>query len=220
MSNTKIKIISVFVTLLPVALITTGLAYRSAHSSPSTLNRLPTSKDALPCRLLSATSSTRDYSCTTPSSVMVPSSTIWHIDYPIQQAYHVAKPSKLTYSTSKVIDRIITISKQESYQDVAYLLALADCESSLNPSNKNTKGNRPSSSVDRGLFMFNSHWQRSVSDKCAFNLDCATREAIKRLKKNQHSLWVCDRIIRKPSDGRIAFYSSYIKPLSTPPATH
>lgn len=217
MSNTKTKIISVFVTLLPVALITTGLAYRSKHVP---LNQLPVAKDALPCRLLNPASSTRDYSCTTPLSVTVPSSTVWHINFPVQQAYHVAKPSKLTPSTSKVIDRIVTIAKQENYRDVAYLLALADCESSLDPLNKNTKGNRPSSSVDRGLFMFNSYWQRSVTDKCAYSLDCATKETIKRLKKNQHSLWACDRIIRRPADGRIALYSAYILTLSTPSTTH
>lgn len=217
MSNIKTKIISVFVTLLPVALITTGLAYRSKHVP---LNQLPVAKDALPCRLLNPASSTRDYSCTTPLSVTVPSSTVWHITYPVQQAYHVVKPSSQTIKPSSVIDRIITIAKQEKYHDAAYLLALADCESSLDPSNKNTKGNTPRHSVDRGLFMFNSYWQRNVSNKCAFDLDCATRETIKRLKLGQYSLWACDRIIRRPADGRIALYSAYISTLSTSSATN
>ncbi len=49
----------------------------------------------------------------------------------------------------------------------------------LNPLATNSIGNNPSTSVDRGLWQFNSHWHAEVADACAFDPACSTREALR-----------------------------------------
>jgi hypothetical protein len=41
---------------------------------------------------------------------------------------------------------------------------------------RNSAGNSPPS-VDRGIWQINSHWHKEVSDACAYNPACATRQA-------------------------------------------
>lgn len=95
-----------------------------------------------------------------------------------------------------VKDQIRKIAYELEYDNVDFLLALADCESSFDPKRTNAHGNNPSWSVDRGVFQFNSHWQKSVSDKCAFDVECATRTTIKMLKAGKSHLWVCTGIVK------------------------
>jgi Lysozyme like domain len=57
------------------------------------------------------------------------------------------------------------------------IVAIATCESGLNPNNTNTVGNTPQGSVDRGILQFNSYWHKDVSDACAFNPACAFQQA-------------------------------------------
>ena len=57
------------------------------------------------------------------------------------------------------------------------IVAIATCESGLNPSATNTVGNTPQGSMDRGILQFNSYWHRDVTDQCAFNPQCAFQQA-------------------------------------------
>ena len=78
-----------------------------------------------------------------------------------------------------------------------HAIAIATCESRLNPYRTNGNGNKPAGSVDRGLWQWNSWHQRGVSDACAFDPECSTREALKRIKAGKAHLWVCDGIVKK-----------------------
>ncbi len=77
-----------------------------------------------------------------------------------------------------------------------YLTKLAYCESRLDPNAVNDKGNNPADSKDRGLFQYNSYWQSHISDECAFDVDCATRNTIKMIEAGLQHRWVCDKYIK------------------------
>ena len=49
---------------------------------------------------------------------------------------------------------------------------------------------------DRGIFQINRKWHPEVSDKCAFDYKCNTKEAIRIIKEwNGYGAWVCSRLI-------------------------
>lgn len=60
---------------------------------------------------------------------------------------------------------------------LATIVAIATCESGLNPSATNTVGNTPQGSMDRGILQFNSYWHKDVTDACAFDPACAFQQA-------------------------------------------
>ncbi len=50
-------------------------------------------------------------------------------------------------------------------------------------------------SIDRGLFQINSKYHSEVSNSCAYDYRCATREAIRILKDRGFEEWTCgDRL--------------------------
>lgn len=57
-------------------------------------------------------------------------------------------------------------------------IAVIAAESLRDPSISNTTGNDPPS-VDRGLWQINSYWHAEVSDECAYDPVCATKEAFR-----------------------------------------
>jgi hypothetical protein len=57
------------------------------------------------------------------------------------------------------------------------IVAIATCESGLDPNSTNTVGNTPAGSTDRGILQFNSYWHKDVPDACAFNPQCAFQQA-------------------------------------------
>lgn len=68
--------------------------------------------------------------------------------------------------------------------------ALINCESRWSPSAYFVNIDK---SVDRGLFMFNDHFQKQVTNDCAWDYKCSTREAIKLIKKQGFKPWVCSK---------------------------
>lgn len=48
-----------------------------------------------------------------------------------------------------------------------------------------------SATLDRGLWMINDYWHAEVSDECAFDVECSTKEAIRILKQSGWSQWSC-----------------------------
>jgi len=102
----------------------------------------------------------------------------------------------------KAQETIIRVAEEMGYKDPGFLLSLAYCESRFNPANVNRNGNKPVTSVDRGLFQFNSYWQKRVPDSCAFDAECATRETIKLLQAGKSHLWVCSKIVKAELQGK------------------
>ena len=94
-----------------------------------------------------------------------------------------------------VEEQIRAIAKEKNFRWEDYLVKLADCESKLNPLNKNTKGNTPAGSLDRGLFQINNYWHKEVSDACAYDVRCATEWTIKMVENGKQGQWACNRII-------------------------
>lgn len=70
-------------------------------------------------------------------------------------------------------------------------VSIIECESNWRPEaryiNKNAK------SVDRGLWMLNDVYHKEVSNACAYNWECATREAIRIIKEQGFKPWVCSK---------------------------
>ena len=128
-----------------------------------------------------------------------------------QAAYHKPFSPKHSKKQIEVANKIVAIAKAEGVKDIPYLLALADCESSFGVSMRNSAGNTSApGSVDRGYFMFNSRWHPDVTTKCADDLTCATKAAIKKLKGGTR--WVCQGIIEgeQKTKGRIDFYNKFV----------
>lgn len=90
------------------------------------------------------------------------------------------EPKKLT------VEELIRIIAKEEQVDPDLAVRVAKCESSLQPFaiRKNTDG-----SVDRGLYQWNSKWHPEITDQCAFNPDCATRQFCKAVKENHLDWW-------------------------------
>jgi hypothetical protein len=61
------------------------------------------------------------------------------------------------------------------------------CESSWNPDNVHYNVH----SVDRGLWQINSYYHSEVSQECAYDALCSTKEAIRIIKEKGWSEWSC-----------------------------
>jgi hypothetical protein len=111
---------------------------------------------------------------------------------------HAAQPKAIEPQTVSlsVEDQIRSIAKELNFQWTPYLVRLASCESSLKIDARNTSGNTPRWSVDRGVFQINNYHHAEVPDSCAFDLDCATRWTIKRINDGHQREWTCDAKIR------------------------
>jgi len=91
--------------------------------------------------------------------------------------------------------QIRAIADEMDFNWPDYLVKLAYCESRLDHKALNTQGNTPADSYDRGLFQYNSYWQKKVSDECAYDIRCSTLKTIEMINNGQQHLWACDRII-------------------------
>lgn len=56
--------------------------------------------------------------------------------------------------------------------------------------------NKGDNGIDRGLWMLNSKWHPEVSDECAFDLECSTKEAIRIIKQRGFKEWTCNKLIK------------------------
>lgn len=97
----------------------------------------------------------------------------------------------------EVETKIHSIAKEMGKEDwTEYLVKLAYCESRLDPNAYNDKGNNPADSYDRGIFQYNSYWQSHISDECAYDVECATRNTIKMIEAGKQNRWVCDEYVK------------------------
>lgn len=103
-------------------------------------------------------------------------------------------------STMTVAERIIIEAQKANFKWPEYLLKLAKCESGLREFAKNTTGNKPHTSTDRGVFMINDYWHREVPDSVAYNVEEATKWTMRMIENGRQSAWVCDRHVRNNPD--------------------
>jgi hypothetical protein len=80
------------------------------------------------------------------------------------------------------------IALQEDFKNVDLVIAIARAESRLNPGIRGEQDKR-----DRGLFQINSHFNKAVTDDCAFDPVCATRWTINELKAGHAWKWNASR---------------------------
>jgi len=77
----------------------------------------------------------------------------------------------------------------------AYIL-ITTCENPTWNPDKHVVNNDKYHSIDRGIFMINSYWHKEVSNLCAYDYKCNTREAIRiRLQDGNWHQWTCAKKI-------------------------
>ena len=106
------------------------------------------------------------------------------------------EPNIPDYLNESVEQTIRRIAKEQNFKWPDYLVRLANCESTLNPDAHNDRGNNPTHSVDRGLYMINTHWHSEVPDSVAYSLTSSTLWTMDRINKGYQGEWACDRLIK------------------------
>lgn len=95
----------------------------------------------------------------------------------------------------QVMDLIYRIADEEGFEgDKKNLIKLASCESWLRPDNSH-RNDDTRKTLDRGLWMYNDYWRADVSDECAYNAECSTRQAIKDINAGKKDKWYCTPIV-------------------------
>ena len=78
--------------------------------------------------------------------------------------------------------------------DYEIAVAIAKAESNLNPKAHNVNRN---GTVDRGLWQINNKYHPEVSDECAYNVGCATKEAARIYKQRGCNEWATCEYAKK-----------------------
>lgn len=103
----------------------------------------------------------------------------------------IAATQTYTETTKKLtVQERITKALNGEYNEL--MLKLAQCESYTNEYFHGVNTDR---SVDRGVFAINDKQMPNVSDECAFNVECAAKYTLKRIKEGDSHLWLCMRRI-------------------------
>lgn len=104
-----------------------------------------------------------------------------------------------------VIETIKRIATAKNFKYIDYLLRLTNCENdTFDPLRSNTKGNKPSWSVDRGILMINNYHHAEVTDEQAYNLEWSVNWTIDRINKGYQGEWICDKLVKaNPNKYRI-----------------
>lgn len=110
------------------------------------------------------------------------------IDNKQAKADIVNKPVEIPLTTEEVIRKMAT-ERGWNNKNIDILVKIANCESKFD---NYAIGFNDNGTIDRGLFQFNSYWRKDVSNKCAFDIECATNEAINTANKNRNfNAWSC-----------------------------
>jgi len=91
-----------------------------------------------------------------------------------------------TYTKDRVIDIIEVVCAEEDV-DPRIAIAVAECESGLNPNARRVNRN---GTIDRGVFQWNDFYHPEVSDLCAYDVRCATKHFCRAYKSG--NLWWWD----------------------------
>ena len=90
------------------------------------------------------------------------------------------------------VQDLIAIEATKSGVDINTMLKLAFKESRFDQYAINVNKNR---TVDRGIFQWNDYWHREISDKCAFDVSCASQKTAEAIKKGKISMWVASKYL-------------------------
>ncbi len=100
---------------------------------------------------------------------------------------------KTPLTTEEVIRKMAT-ERGWNNNAIDILVKIANCESKFD---SYAIGFNNNGTIDRGLFQFNSYWRKDVSNKCAFDIECATNEAINTANRNGNfNAWSCYKKIK------------------------
>lgn len=92
-----------------------------------------------------------------------------------------AETLPISVEPTEMKDWVLWYVKKEGL-NVNKISCLIQNESAWKPfaiwDNKNGQG------VDRGLWMWNSYWNKHISNECSFDWKCSTIEAVKKIKKD------------------------------------
>lgn len=88
----------------------------------------------------------------------------------------------------QMVEIISEVARQEGYENVNLVIAIARAESRLNPNINGEQDKR-----DRGLFQINRHFNPDVDDQCAYDPWCSTRWTIKELRAGHAWKWNASR---------------------------
>lgn len=107
----------------------------------------------------------------------------------LQQTLLIKKLKKIPWSYNRTRLLISLIANQEKVDpDVA--VAVAHCESSLMPGAKSTTGGY---GLDRGLYQWNEYFHPEISDRCAYDPECATRAFCRAVRSGHLAWWTPSR---------------------------
>lgn len=105
----------------------------------------------------------------------------------------ILKAEAQEFSGSKTLKETVLGMIRDAGIDPYKAYAIVDCESRWNPeaSHQNKDQNK---TLDRGLWMINSYWHKEVSNSCAYDAICSTKQAIRIYKEsgNNFSQWMCN----------------------------
>ena len=87
----------------------------------------------------------------------------------------------------------VLIMVKDAGLDVELVKRLIQHESHWKPDNSNPNKD---GTLDRGLWMINDYWHPEVSDECAYDWFCSTREAIRIQKSRGWGEWVAYQYVK------------------------
>ena len=100
-----------------------------------------------------------------------------------------------TVDKSETVEQTIRrLAKETGFKWEEYLVRLAWYESRWNPQaiNHNKNG-----STDKGVFQWNDKAHPEISEECAYNVECATRAAIKAINEGHQTWWVANNSAKR-----------------------
>ena len=99
----------------------------------------------------------------------------------------------------QIPDVIRSVAYDLDFSEVERLIKIGMCESRFNPVcsqiNHPDCTNAYNNSFDRGWFQISRKWHPEVSDECAVDIECATRESIRIINSRGFDEWACNSLI-------------------------
>ena len=94
--------------------------------------------------------------------------------------------------------QIRALADKHNFKWPDYLVRLLICENvELDLDARNTEGNDPAWSVDRGLCQINNYHHAEVSDECAYDFHCSLIWTMDRINDGHQQEWICDQRARR-----------------------
>jgi len=112
------------------------------------------------------------------------------VQSPTLDGFVQSTPQRIEISAIVVEKQIRQIAENEGFEWPDYLVRLARCESKLDPNVRGDSGH------SRGLFQIHELYWPSVSDECAFSVECSTKWTMDMINAGYQHYWSCDKIVK------------------------